>query len=212
MPRALRPRFMALMAAILVHAAFLVALLSALQVGTSAMRAPPNALLERASPVSAVPAVIFLVLHRHAAELSDEPLNLPGFVNPNLEPIPIALPLPDTGWGIENATSVPRSAVSHPGTVGVRCEVHIHQDAQGHVQAIDLGACTENAAWQRALLRAIAQAASTATPSPAARPPELTLTLDTNRISPPALAHLLSQSSTSQSAKIPVRIATWGSQ
>lgn len=200
---------MALTTAILVHAAFLGTLLSALQIGTFAMHAVPSAQLERSSPVLAVQAVIFLAPSHLTAALANENLRLPLLVNPDLEPIPMALPRPETGWSTDGELSVPQSAVSHPGTAGVRCEVHIHQDEQGHVQAIDLGACTENAAWQRTLLYAIAQAASMATPSPATHPPELTLTLDTNSISPPVLAHLLSESSAPQSARIPAHTATW---
>jgi hypothetical protein len=194
--RALRPRFGPLAIALLMHGIFLAVMVPEQWVGTFSARTTLNASLERASLVSAIHAIILITPNPIAAELSNEPTKLLGSSNPDLKPIYVARPPSEAEWRIETGPSVPQGAsASRPGTLGVRCEVHIHQDTQGHVQAIDLGRCTENAGWQRELLRSIVQAASMVTASSRARPPELTLTLTTNRISPPVLAHLLSESS-----------------
>lgn len=211
MTRALRPRLIPLTITLLAHALVVGAMLSAFQVGAFPMRATPNAVLERASPVLGH-VLVFIAPNRLAAALSSEPLNPPGFVGPALEPISTRVPFPEPGLDVDAGSIVPQSLPARPGTAGVHCEVHIHQDAQGRVQAIDLGACTEDAAWQRTLLSAVARAAALATPSSAVHSPELTLTLNTNHISPVALAHVLSDPSTPQSKEIPENIVTYRQQ
>lgn len=210
MPVSLRLRLVPLTTVLLVHALIIGAMLSALRVGSFSARAVHEAQLERASQVSAVQAFISVCPTCNSAEVSDAPLNLSTSFRPDLKPLRV-LPFPKPQWGAKAGGPLLSAAFS-PGIAAVRCEVHIHQDARGHVQAIDLGPCTENAAWQHALLHEIIQAAALATPSSATRPPELTLTLNTNRISAVLLARVLSDPTMPQREEISGKIATWRRQ
>ena len=78
------------------------------------------------------------------------------------------------------------------GDLPIRCEVHIHQDGRGQVQAIDFGVCTGDEAWQRDLLDRLEQAARLLRPSEGASvAPVTTLVFDTDSISPEILASQL---------------------
>jgi hypothetical protein len=206
----LRLRLVPLATVVIVHALIIGTMLSALQVGSSSARAIHEAQLESASETLTVQAFISICSHCDSAAASDAPLGLPTSFRPDLKPHNV-FPFPKPQSGTKIAGYRP-SAASRPGIAPVRCEVHIHQNAQGDVQAIDLGPCTENAAWQNALLRTIMQAAALATPSSATRPPELTLTLNTNRISADLLARVLSDPATRESQEIAEKIGTWRRQ
>jgi hypothetical protein len=75
------------------------------------------------------------------------------------------------------------------GNSPIRCEVHIHQDARGRVQAIDFGLCTGDQSWQRNLLERLQQAARLVRPNEGTGiAPVRTLVVDTDSISPEILA------------------------
>jgi hypothetical protein len=203
----LRIRLVPLAAALLVHALVIGAMLSTLRVGTISMSAVHHAQLERASQVLAVQAFITVCPNCRQAETSHSELNLPGAFHPDLKRLRV-FPAVEPQWGASSRGGL-RSAASQAGLAGVRCEVHIHQDAHGHLQAIDLGPCTESATWQHALLRRIIQAAALAVPSPVNRAPELTLTVNTNRISTVLLARVLSDPAASaEGGEISAKFAT----
>jgi len=195
----LRLRIVPLAAALVVHAVVVGAMLSALQAGTISVRAVRDGQLERASPVPMVQAIISGCPNCRSVDSSGEPLALPAPFRADRFQLRVPLPLFDVQWGTRPQSSPPLSAASRPGIGSARCEVHIHQDRQGRVQAIDLGQCTENAAWQTALLQSLILAAARVTPSSGVRAPELTLTLNTNRISAVLLARLLSDPVSSMS-------------
>ena len=79
------------------------------------------------------------------------------------------------------------------GSVQIRCEVHVHQSLRGQVQAIDFGACTGDAEWQRTLIQSIERAAELVEPTPGVSfPPVRTFTVATDSLSPVLLARQLS--------------------
>jgi hypothetical protein len=88
-------------------------------------------------------------------------------------------------------------AVSLPavtGDVRIRCEVHIHQDVHGQVQAIDFGVCTGDQLWQRNLLEQLQQAARLIRPTEnAVLAPVRTLLVDSDTIAPAILAAQLTE-------------------
>jgi hypothetical protein len=207
----LRIRLVPLAIALFLHALIIGAMLSTLRVGTFSVSAVHDAQLERASQVPAVQTFIAVCPNCRSAKASHSPLELPSSLRPDLKRLRV-FSLVEPHWGMKGRGGL-QSAASRPGLAGVRCEVHIHQDTQGQVQAIDLGPCTESAAWQHALLRRIIRAAALATPYPGNRAPELTLTLNTNRISTLLLARVLSDPTTSAaSEKIAKKIETWNRQ
>jgi hypothetical protein len=75
------------------------------------------------------------------------------------------------------------------GDLPIRCEVHIHQDSRGQVQAIDFGACNGDQHWQRSLLDRLQQAAGLVRPKQGASvAPVKTLVFEDDSISPEILA------------------------
>jgi hypothetical protein len=86
-----------------------------------------------------------------------------------------------------NAAVSPTPAVA--GDLRIRCEVHIHQDSRGQVQAIDFGACSGDEHWQHNLLDVLQQAAALIRPREGAGvAPVKTMIFDTDAISPAMLA------------------------
>jgi hypothetical protein len=85
------------------------------------------------------------------------------------------------------------------GDVRKHCEVHVHQDVHGAVQAVDFGECTPDDAWQKAILQAIQRSAALMKPSAlGAFPPVRTFRFETEAISTTALARELSGISNSE--------------
>lgn len=206
----LRLRLVSLGTALVAHALVIVAMLSALHVGTSSRQVVRDGQLERASPVSVVEAFILSCPDCRSAEIIAQNPTLPSSLRPHLKPVRMSL-FPILQWGAESSRTL-LSATSRLGIAGVRCEVHIHQDAHGHIQAVDLGPCTENAVWQQTLLRRIMQAAALTTPSTDPHFPELTLTLSTNRISVAVLARVLSDPVMARPEETPGKIVIWRHQ
>lgn len=208
---ALRLRIVPLATALLVHALVIAAMLSTLQVGAFGESRWREAELERTSP-GATEALIFTCSNCDSAERGDKSLPLRSSFRPDLKLLRVSMPQAEVRRDAPSPLGPSPRAASHSGVLDTRCEVHIHQDLEGHVQAIDFGPCTENTAWQHTLLRRIIEAAALASPSLTSRPPELTLTLNTNRISAPLLARVLSQSSTTSGKGLSEKIITWRSQ
>lgn len=99
--------------------------------------------------------------------------------------VPVSVPSESTADSVREQTLV--------GSVEIRCEVHIHQSPHGQVQAIDFGACSGDAEWQRSLMQSIERAADLVQPSAEVSfPPVRTLTVSTNSLSPALLAQQLS--------------------
>lgn len=207
----LRIRLVPLVTALSVHALVVGAMLSALQVGTFSMQAARDGQLERASPFSMVEAFISSCTNCRSTEPTPgEALALTNSLRPHLKVLRMSS-LSEPQWGTDAGRKL-LNAASRPGIAGVRCEVHIHQNAYGHIQAVDLGPCTENAAWQQTLLRRIIQAAALTTPSPVLHRPELTLTLNTNRISAALLARVMSDPVTPRTEETSGKIVIWRGQ
>lgn len=83
--------------------------------------------------------------------------------------------------------------VSAVGRSLVHCEIHIHQNPKGRVQAIDFGECTADLVWQHTLMMRIERAADLVAPAPGATfPPVRTLIVNTNHLSAVILAQQLS--------------------
>jgi hypothetical protein len=86
-----------------------------------------------------------------------------------------------------NVAAPPMPAVT--GDLPIRCEVHIHQNSRGQVQAIDFGVCTGDQVWQRSLLDRLQQAAGLVHPKEgASRAPVKTIVFGSDSISPEILA------------------------
>lgn len=208
----MRLRLVPLAIVLSLHALIVAAMLSALRVGVFSVRPARRAQLETVSPPATVQVFIATCPRCRAAETSGEPLESPTTSAPALERLQVESAPSEAQWDTDVGSSPPLRTTSRAGIAGVRCEVHIHQNARGRVQAIDFGSCTEDAAWQHALLRTIIQAATLATPSSAAYPPELTLTLTTNRLSAVLLARALSDRPALQQGGFSSQITTWHHQ
>lgn len=184
------PRFVPLSLALLAHILLIGAILRATESGTQAYRETRGRALEAASAVD----LVRVSIGTHRLGLSVPPrrsIRLPPLEQPDFHPIKLKNEH-SFQWGVEGKPITAAAAAARPGHT-VHCEIHIHQDPQGQVQAVNLGPCTENSAWQRALLHAIVRGARMTAPRQnGLRAPEVTLTVDTNRISPVLVARILS--------------------
>jgi hypothetical protein len=80
----------------------------------------------------------------------------------------LALTLPPLAYDISTelpalsdiSIDTPAASLPNVGTKIAKCEVHIHQNARGQLEAFDFGDCTGDAEWQRTLQLALQQAGS----------------------------------------------------
>jgi hypothetical protein len=85
-------------------------------------------------------------------------------------------------------------AVPQEGDLRRSCEVHVHQNPHGAVQAVDFGECTPDDAWQKTILLAIQRSTALMKPSPlGVFPPVRTFRFESDAISTITLAEQLSE-------------------
>jgi hypothetical protein len=186
----LRSRVAVLCATALLHATVIAALLHKLPFGVH-MLAHSNG---HSTEELRLPRAVIVSLEYLAGPdglRGRAPLNATTHIS--LQPVPIEvaelgpIPLPS------EQSADPMSTHAPLGSVQIRCEVHVHQSLHGQVQAIDFGACTGDAEWQRTLIQSIERAAELVEPTPGVSfPPVRTFTVETDSLSPVLLARQLS--------------------
>ena len=176
--------------AALIHLIFLSAFLANIKVGLPVLLHPDAHPSDRATPM------IAYILSSTASGAKQMSSSLPTLKAQQLAPLSqkLDIPTPSPNWPDETDSS-PQIAqpASSVGRTGLRCEVHIHQNLTGQVQAIDFGECTGDRIWQHTLLQTIERAAQLVAPSlDTPFPPVRTLTVGTDNLSAVILAQQLS--------------------
>jgi hypothetical protein len=186
----LRSRVAVLCATALLHATVISALLQKLPFGVHMLTYAKGHSPEELRPPRAVIVSLESFAGPHGLR-GRAPFKATADVS--LQPVPIEVAEPDPiPLPSEHSADSMKTHVLF-GSVQIRCEVHVHQSLQGQVQAIDFGACTGDAEWQRTLIQSIERAAELVEPTPGVSfPPVRTFTVETDSLSPVLLARQLS--------------------
>lgn len=177
---------------VLLHGLMIAALTHALRLGYLVIPRPATHLSAMAVPSLLVTFVASVGNDTTAFPFPDKDLAQGVLRDVQAEIVqPRDFALPDEAPSVVAAAP---NLTSKAGEVRILCEVHVHQGRAGDVQAVDLGECTGDEAWQRSLLRSIQQAARLISPTEAGEfPPVRTLYMDTHSPSPEVLARQLSE-------------------